>query len=114
GVADLFACFLAGVHLYGLISPAVGFVLMALTTAVAVILSLRQGPMVALIGLVGGFLAPYWVRSGEPSARNLFGYLLLLEVGLLTASRRRGWSGVAFLALRSRVVLVLTSPGGRL
>ncbi|HXO21251.1 MAG TPA: DUF2339 domain-containing protein [Thermoanaerobaculia bacterium] len=112
GVADLFACFLAGVHLYGLISPAVGFVLMALTTAVAVILSLRQGPMVALIGLVGGFLAPYWVRSGEPSARNLFGYLLLLEVGLLTASRRRGWSGVAFLALGSGLVWILAWLAG--
>src|SRR6185295_190145 len=35
GIADLFACFLAGIHLYHLISPGVGFGLMVLTTAVA-------------------------------------------------------------------------------
>ncbi|HEY8022663.1 MAG TPA: DUF2339 domain-containing protein, partial [Thermoanaerobaculia bacterium] len=98
GVADLFACFLAGTTLYGLISPAAGFGLIALTAAVAVALSLRQGPMVALIGLLGGFVAPYLIHSGPPSARNLFGYLLLLEVGFLVASRRRGWTAIAGLA----------------
>jgi uncharacterized membrane protein len=98
GIADLFACLLAGTTLYGLISPAAGFALIALTAAVAVALSLRQGPMVALIGLVGGFLAPYLIHSGPASARNLFAYLLLLEVGFLFAARRRGWTALAGLA----------------
>lgn len=98
GVADLFACVLAAVQLYGLISPGLGFALAVAVTALAVLLSLRQGPMVALIGLVGGFLAPAWIRPGEPDARNLFSYLLLLEVALLATSRRRGWPGVALLA----------------
>ncbi len=98
GIADLFACFLAGTTLYGLIPPATGFGLIALTAAVAVALSLRQGPMVALIGLVGGFVAPYLIHAGTPTARNLFGYLLLLEVGFLLAARRRGWTAIAGLA----------------
>ncbi len=99
GVADLYACFLAGIHLYGIIQPAVGFGLMALTTVVAVVLSLRQGIMVALIGMIGGFLTPYLVRTGEPDVRGIFGYLLLLQVGLLTVSRRRDWPAVGALAL---------------
>src|SRR5262245_14722039 len=49
GVADLFACFLAGIHVYQLITPGVGIVLMILATAVAVGLSLRQGPIVAIV-----------------------------------------------------------------
>lgn len=98
GIADLFACFLAGTTLYALISPAAGFALIALTAAVAVGLSLRQGPMVALIGLLGGFFAPYLIRAGTPNARNLFGYLLLLEIGFLLAARRRGWTAIAGLA----------------
>lgn len=99
GVADLYACFLAGIHLYGIIQPGVGFGLMALTTAVAVVLSLRQGIMVALIGMIGGFLTPYLVRTGEPDVRGLFGYLLLLQVGLLVVARRRDWPAVGALAL---------------
>jgi uncharacterized membrane protein len=99
GIADLFACFLAAVHLYRLVPPGVGFALMALTTAVAVALALRQGIMVALIGLVGGFLTPALIQTEHPSARNLFGYLLLLTAGLLAAAWRRGWRWLAFAAL---------------
>src|SRR6185436_15984836 len=99
GVADLYACFLAGIHLYGLIPPAVGFGLMTLTTVVAVVMSLRQGIMVALIGMIGGFLTPYLVRTGEPDVRGIFAYLLLLQVGLLTVARRREWPAVGALAL---------------
>lgn len=104
GVADLYACFLAGVHLYRLIPPGVGFGLMALTTVVAVVLSLRQGIMVALIGMIGGFLTPYLVRSGEGGVRGLFAYLLLLQVGLLVVSRRRGWQEVGALSIGGGLV----------
>jgi uncharacterized membrane protein len=99
GVADLFACFLAGIHVYGVIPPPLGFGLMVLTTAVAVGLSLRQGKMVALIGLIGGFLTPYLVRTGEPNLRGLFAYLLLLQVGLLVVAWKRGWTEIGGLAL---------------
>jgi uncharacterized membrane protein len=99
GIADLFACFLAGIHLYQIIPPPLGFGLMVLTTVVAVGLSLRQGRMVALIGLIGGFLTPYLVRTGEPNVRGLFAYLLLLQVGLLIVAWKRGWTEIAGLAL---------------
>lgn len=99
GIADLFACFLAAVHLYHLVPPAAGFLLMGLTTAVAVAMALRQGIMVALIGLVGGFLTPALIQTGQPSARNLFGYLLLLIAGLLAVAWRRRWRWLAIAAL---------------
>jgi uncharacterized membrane protein len=101
GIADLFACFLAAVHLYHLVPPAAGFLLMGLTTAVAVALALRQGVMVALIGLIGGFLTPALIQTGRPSARNLFGYLLLLIAGLLAVAWRRRWRWLAVTALAS-------------
>ena len=59
----LFAALLAGVNLYDLIPPAVGFGLMALIAGTAVLLSLRHGPMVALLGFVGGFLTPAWSNA---------------------------------------------------
>jgi uncharacterized membrane protein len=98
GVAVLFVSFYAAVGLYSLIPAAAGFGLMALTTATAVVLSLRQGPMVAVLGLVGGFLTPYLVSTGEPEPRVLFLYLLLLQAGLLSVSRRRGWWPLAMVS----------------
>lgn len=91
GISVLFVSFYAGVNLYALIPSWAGFLLMALTTATAVLLSLRQGPMVAALGLVGGFLTPYLIGSDEPRPQVLFTYLLLLQAGLLAVSRRKGW-----------------------
>jgi uncharacterized membrane protein len=91
GIAVMFVVELAAVHLYHLIGPATGFALMALTTATAVALALLHGPFVALLGLVGGFLTPVLVSTGQPDAPLLFGYLALLQAGLLAVSRRRGW-----------------------
>lgn len=95
GVADLYAVLLAGIRLYDLIPPLVGFVLMAANTAVAVLLSLRQGPMIALIGLVGGFATPALVATGERNAPGLMAYLFLLDAGLVAVTRRRRWPWLA-------------------
>jgi uncharacterized membrane protein len=112
GIADLFASFLAAVHLYHLVAPGVGFALMALTTAVAVALSARQGTMVALIGLVGGFLTPALIQTAHPSARNLFGYLLLLTAGLLAVAWRRGWRWLALAAVAGGLLWAAAWLGG--
>ena len=112
GIADLFACFLAAVHLYRLVPPVAGFLLMALTTAVAVALALRQGVMVALLGLTGGFLTPALIQTSQPSARNLFGYLLLLIAGLLAVAWRRGWRWLAAAALGAGMLWVVVWLAG--
>jgi uncharacterized membrane protein len=91
GVATLFAALLAGTNLYLVIPPLVGFAGMAATTAVAVFLSQRHGPFVAGLGLLGGFLTPALIREGEPRPALLVTYLLVLQLGLLVITRRRGW-----------------------
>lgn len=106
GIADLFACFLAATNLYHLIPAAVGFGLMALTAVAGVILALRHGPIVALIGLLGGFLTPALISTGHPSARSLFGYLLVLLAATFTVARRRAWSAVLGVALLGSLLWV--------
>jgi uncharacterized membrane protein len=91
GVACLFAAFLAAVNPWHLIPREVGFALLAANTALAVGLSLRQGPFVALLGLIGGFATPALIGSEEPQPGVLFTYLFLLQAGLLTVTRRRQW-----------------------
>lgn len=112
GVAVLYAAFLAAVHLYQLLTPAGGFALMALTTAVAVGLSLVFGPIVAVIGLVGGFLTPYWIQAGEPDPKRLFAYLLLVHAGVLAVSHRRSWPGLSLASMAGGFLWVFAYLAG--
>lgn len=107
GISVLFVSFWAAVDLYGLLAPAAGFLFMALTTAVAVLLSLRQGPMVAALGLIGGFLTPALIRTDTPDARTLFLYLLLLQAGLLAVGRRKGWTALSVVSFAAGLLWVL-------
>jgi uncharacterized membrane protein len=95
----LYGVLLASTNLYHFLSPTVGFVLLALVTAGAVVLALRQGPVVAIMGLLGGFAIPVLVGAPEPDARGLFLYLLVLTVGINTIARRRGWPLVSILTV---------------
>lgn len=99
GIAVLYLSAYAATALYALIPPFAGFLGMAAVTAMAVILSLRHGPAIALLGLVGGFLTPALIRSDEPSAMVLFAYLFLVFAALMTVVRRQGWWLLALPAL---------------
>lgn len=99
GVGVLYACFLAATNLYHLMPPVAGFALMAATTGLAVALSLRQGVLIAVLGLVGGFLTPVLISTGEARPGPLFAYLFLLEVGLLAVTRQRRWWPLSALTL---------------
>lgn len=91
GIADLYACLFAAVALYGLLPPALAFVILAAITFLAIALALRHGPFVGLVGLAGGFITPAIVSTGEPNPAVLFSYLYLLQLGALWLERQRGW-----------------------
>lgn len=94
GAVAHYASLWAAAQLYGLIPPWLAFALMALVTAAACGLALRHGSvLVALIALVGGFATPLLLSTGEDRPWGLFGYLLLLDLGLLLTGRRlaSGW-----------------------
>lgn len=112
GIAALFVSFWAATDLYALVPWWLGFALMALTTATAVALSLRQGYLVAVLGLVGGFLTPALVSSDSARPWALFSYLLLLQVGLVVVSRRRAWGSLGVLTLGGGFVWLFSFLGG--
>ncbi|MFI4859804.1 MAG: DUF2339 domain-containing protein [Phycisphaerales bacterium JB063] len=107
GVAVLFGTVYAGHNLYGLISPGWGYTLLVLITAGAVVLSLRFGRPVALLGLVGGFALPPLLGAQTPGRPAMVVYLLALELGVLAVTRKRGWVGISALTLLGSVVWAL-------
>jgi uncharacterized membrane protein len=91
GVAVLYGALFAATTLYELIPSFLGFAAMAALTFAALVLSLRHGPPIALLGLIGGFLTPALIKSGNPSAATLFIYLYFVLAGLLVLVRREQW-----------------------
>jgi hypothetical protein len=99
-IAILFATFFAAHALWHLIPVSAAFALLALVTAVAVLLSIRRGSLlIAVMGLLGGFATPALLSTGENRPVPLFAYLLLLNVGLAWVASRKGWSVLTVLTL---------------
>ncbi|TAF39880.1 MAG: DUF2339 domain-containing protein [Alphaproteobacteria bacterium] len=95
GIADLYVCMFAATSLYNFVPAFIGFSGMAVVTATAVILSLRHGMPIALLGLIGGFLTPAMIGSNDPSAPTLFIYLYFVITGILVVIRKKHWWAMA-------------------
>ena len=74
------------------------FLLMTLITAVAFVLAVRLNAIVvAVLGIAGGFLTPVLLSRGEDNSLGLFGYIALLDIGLLAVAQRQRWNALPIL-----------------
>lgn len=80
-------------HYYHIFSQPVAFVILVSVTVfmsiLAVVYNRRE---LAIISLVGGFLAPFIVSSGEGNYLVLFTYLSILNLGMFGLSIYKKWS----------------------
>ena len=99
-IAILFASFFSAHALWDLIPAPVAFGLLALVTALAVVLSIRRESLfIAVLGLLGGFSTPILLSTGENRPIPLFAYLLLLNVGLAWVAYKKRWPILTVLTL---------------
>jgi uncharacterized membrane protein len=104
GVAILYLTIQAASVLYGLIGQRTAFALMTAVTVLSVLLSVRNDALaMAVLGLIGGFLTPLLLSTGEENRTVLFSYLLLLDLGVLAVAHRRRWPVLAWLAFGGTV-----------
>ena len=69
------------------------FLLMTLITAVAFALAVRLNAIVvAVLGIAGGFLTPVLLSTNQDNPLGLFGYIALLDIGLLALALRQRWN----------------------
>lgn len=77
------------------------FGLMSLITLVAFLIAVRFNALVvAVMGMIGGFLNPVLLPSVQDHVFALFSYIALLDVGLLMVARHRNWG---FLTLAAAI-----------
>jgi uncharacterized membrane protein len=103
GAATVFASLYAAYALYDLLPAGPAFALLAATAAATVAQSLRQGPLVAAVGLVGAYVVPALVESDAPNAAALFVYLAVVTAASLAVLRHRAWWWLAWLSLGGAV-----------
>lgn len=85
------------------------FLLMALITAVSFVLAVRLKALeVAILGMLGGFLAPILCSTGQDNPLALFTSTALLDIGLLAVARKCRWP---FLATFAAIGTLLTQFG---
>ena len=108
GLALLYLSFYAGFGFYHLLPQSTAFLLMFLTTCAGAALALHYNSQaVAWLGLVGAYLTPVLLSTGENRMWTLAGYTLLLNLGALGMARVKWWPALEYLAWLGTAMLFI-------
>lgn len=108
GFAILYAAIFSAYRFYGLIGPTPAFVLAIFVTAAAMLYAVSLNEIVvAFLSLLGGFLTPVIVSTGENLPIPLFSYVLILGVGAMLCAYYRKWRAVNLLAFVGTFLLYI-------
>ena len=100
GLATLYFSLYAACNFYHLLGVLPAFALMALVTLSAGVLAVRFNTLlIAVLGILGGYGTPLMLNTGVKNFPGLFGYLLLLGLGILGISRWRPWPLLNYLGM---------------
>jgi uncharacterized membrane protein len=107
GIAVLYASiWFASFKRYGLISATEAFIFMAVVTATASLLAARYSALpIAILGLIGGFLTPILLSTGVDNEAGLFGYIAVLDAGVLMLAYSKQWRSLNYLSFISTVLM---------
>ncbi len=105
-VSLLYIAVFSAYYFYDLLGRGETFVFLAMLSVALAFLAARAGIQTLYIfSVLGAFLAPLIVSSGENSYRFLFSYIALLNILFLVLSRYRVWNISAFILLIADAVL---------
>lgn len=88
--AVTFAC--RALYHFEFFGPIPTFLLMSLITVTAFLLAVRLDALVvAVLGILGGFLTPILLSTGQDNPLGLFGYIAILDLGLIFVALNKRW-----------------------
>jgi hypothetical protein len=102
--AVTFAC--RSVYHFEFFGPIPTFLLMTLITTTAFFLAVRLNAMVvAILGMLGGFLTPMLLSIDVDNPFGLFGYIAVLDIGLILVAVNRRWLFLVTLAAAGTIFM---------
>ncbi len=94
---------------YGMFSQNVAFGILAVITLASVVLAnFYKSEVLNTVALIGGFLAPILVSTGQSQYLFLFSYLSTLNIGMLVIAFLRNWKSLGWLAFSFTSIYFLT------
>ena len=106
GFAILYAAVFSAYRFYGLIDSIPAFVLAILVTLAAMLYAVSLNEiLIAVLSLIGGFLTPVIVSTGENLPVPLFCYVLVMGIGAMLCAYYRKWRAVNLIAFAGTFVL---------
>lgn len=106
GVCVLYLTFWAAASLYKLIPVWFAFIALVADTALAGALAVRhRATVLAVLGLLGGYLTPIALSTGEYHPWIFYGFVFLLNAGWLSVARTQGWRVLDLIALPITLLL---------
>ncbi len=109
GVVSLYAVTIAcGQDHFNFLPQGAILLLMSLITATAFFLAVRlEAQVVAILGILGGFLTPKLLSTGVDNPVGLFSYLTLLDLGLIAVALHRRWFYLVALGAAGTVIMMI-------
>lgn len=108
GFAMLYAADFAAFGLYHIIGTKLAFGLAIAITAAGMLYAVRLNEIiVAFISLLGGFLSPVLLSTGENRPNTLFGYITILIGGAMACAAVRKWRSVSRLSFVGMALLYI-------
>ena len=105
GLALFYLSIYSAFHYYHLIGPTAAFSFMIVVSAFGVVLALWASAMeLAGLAVFGGFLTPYLASSGVANDFGFFGYIAILNVGILAIALFKKWHELTLLAFTGTVI----------
>ena len=102
--AVTFAC--RSVYHFEFFGPIPTFLLMVLITVTAFLLAVRLDALVvAILGMLGGFLTPVLLSTGQDNPLGLFGYIAIVDTGLIFVALHRRWYFLTALAALGTAIM---------
>jgi uncharacterized membrane protein len=100
GIAIFYFTIAFAFHQYQLFSQTSAFVIMVIITAFAVALAILYNKLeLAIIAVIGGFIAPFLVSHGSGNYIVLFSYVIILNIGMLSLSYFKKWPAINIISL---------------
>ena len=110
GVSLLYLSFYASFAFYHLLPQGTAFALMSLTTLSSGFLALHSDSQaVAILGLIGGFLTPPLLSTGQDHPWVLLFYSLSLSLAAMALAKLKQWQPIVFLSFVGTALLYLGS-----
>ena len=106
GIAILYLSIFGAHSFYGLISSTTAFLIMALVTVAAGVISVSETSLtLAIIGILGGFLTPIMVSTGQNKFYGLFTYILMLDLGILGMAFYKRWNVLNYIGFLGTLII---------